>query len=96
MLTGAGEKVRGSVRLMHSTRVHDEILLDGDARSSAFLQIDETAETSAHIWHVHQIFHDADGDGDFGIWADVDLDATQDEGEARFSTYHVGFVEDVL
>lgn len=76
--------------------VHDEILLDADARSSAFLQINEADETSAHIWHVHQIFHDADGDGDFGIWADVDLDATQDEGEARFSTYHVGFVEDVL
>ena len=75
---------------------HDEILLDADARSSAFLQIDETAEKTEHLWHVHQAFHDADGDSDFGIWADVDLDATQDEGAVVFRSYHVGFVEDVL
>ena len=75
---------------------HDEILLDADARSSAFLQIDETAEKTEHLWHVHQAFHDADGDSDFGIWADVDLDATQDEGAVVFRNYHVGFVEDVL
>ena len=75
---------------------HDEILLDGDARSSAFLQVDETAEKTEHLWHVHQAFHDADGDSDFGIWADVDLDATQDEGAVIFRNYHVGFVEDVL
>ena len=75
---------------------HDEILLDGDARSSAFLQVDETAEKTEHLWHVHQAFHDVDGDSDFGIWADVDLDATQDEGAVIFRNYHVGFVEDVL
>lgn len=75
---------------------HDEILLDADARSWSYLQIDDKNEKTKHVWHVHQIFHDADGDGDFGIWADVDLDETQNEGEARFSHYHVGFVEDVL
>ena len=75
---------------------HDEILLDADAHSSAFLQVDETAEKTEHLWHVHQAFHDADGDSDFGIWADVDLDATQDEGAVVFHNYHVGFVEDVL
>ena len=60
---------------------HEEILLDADARSSAYLVIDEADERANHVWHVRQIFHDADGDSDFGIAADVDLDATQDAGE---------------
>ena len=73
---------------------HEEILLDGDARSTAFYTIDEADETTAHVWHVHQIFRDSDDDRDFGIWADVDLDATQDEGAVVFSGYRVGFVDD--
>ncbi len=73
---------------------HEEILLDGDARSTAFYTIDEADEASAHVWHVHQIFRDSDDDRDFGIWADVDLDATQDEGAVVFSSYRVGFVDD--
>lgn len=74
---------------------HDEVLLDGDARSSAFLWVDETDEGSGHVWHVRQMFHDADGDGDFGIAGDVDLDETQAEGSVVFSAYRVGFVEDL-
>ena len=35
-------------------------------------------------------------DSDFGIAADVDLDATQDVGEVVFSNYRVGFTEDIL
>ena len=73
---------------------HDEILLDADARSAAHLSIDESDERSAHVWHVHQVFRDSDDDRDFGIWGDVDLDATQDEGAVVFSSYHVGFVDD--
>ncbi len=45
---------------------------------------------------MHQIFSDAEGDHDFGIIADVDLDATQEEGEAVFENYRVGFVEELL
>ena len=75
---------------------HEEILLDADARSSAYLVIDEADERANHVWHVRQIFHDADGDSDFGIAADVDLDATQDAGEVVFSNYRVGFTEDIL
>ena len=48
------------------------------------------------MWHVHQIFHDSDGDHDFGIMADVDLDATQEESEAVFKNYRVGFIEELL
>ena len=73
---------------------HEEILLDADARSSAYLQIDESDEKSDHVWHVHQAFRDEDDDRDFGIWADVDLDATQDEGTAVLVRMRVGFFED--
>ncbi len=75
---------------------HEEILTDADARSSAMLSIDEVDEQAAHVWHVHQIFADEDGDHDFGIMADLDLDATQEEGEAVFKNYRVGFIEDLL
>lgn len=75
--------------------VHDEIVLDADARSMAYLAIDETDEKSHHIWHVHQSIKDESDDRDFGIWADVDLDATQEEGACVFSNYHVGFFEDI-
>ena len=74
---------------------HDEILLDGDARSARFFSIDERDERAGHVWHVCQIFHDADGDGDFRIMADVLLDETQEDGEAVFDDYRVGFFEDV-
>ena len=75
---------------------HEEILTDADARSSAMLSIDEADEQAAHVWHVHQIFADEDGGHDFGIMADLDLDATQEEGEAVFKNYRVGFIEDLL
>ena len=74
---------------------HAEVLLDADARSTAFLDIDETDERAAHVWHVRQIFHDPEGDRDFGIAADVDLDATQEDGAVVFANYRVGFVEDL-
>lgn len=73
---------------------HEEILLDGDARSAAYFSIDETDERSKHVWHVHQVFRDSDDERDFGIWGDVDLDATQDEGAVVFSSYRAGFVDD--
>ena len=75
---------------------HDEVLLDGDARSTRFLTIDEADEQAQHVWHVRQMFHDENGDDDFGIAADVDLDATQDRGEAVFEEYRVGFIEELL
>ena len=78
---------------------HEDILLDADARSSAFYSIDEKdervpREEGGHVWHVHQVIRDSDDDRDFGIWADVDLDATQEEGAVVFARYRVGFVDD--
>ena len=75
---------------------HEEILIDADARSTSFFMLDEAAEKSNHTWHVRQTFNDSEGDRDFGIDAQVDLDATQEAGEAVFSDYRVGFVEELL
>jgi hypothetical protein len=74
---------------------HEEVLLDGDARSVAYFEVDEADEKNAHVWHVRQMFHDSDGYRDFGIAADVDLDATQEAGEAVFANYRAGFFEDL-
>lgn len=74
---------------------HNEIRLDGDARSAAYLSIDESPEVEQHLWHVRQIFLDENADGDFRIEADVNPDATQGEGEVIFKNYRVGFVEDL-
>ena len=75
---------------------HEEILLDADARSKAYLILNEADEEEAHVWHVRQIFHDEDGDNDFAIAADVDLDVTQAGDGAVFKDYRVGFAEDLL
>ena len=74
---------------------HDELLTDADARSAAYLSIDESPEAEQHLWHVRQIFLGENADGDFRIEADVNLDATQEEGEVIFKNYRVGFVEDL-
>ena len=75
---------------------HEEILLDADARSISYFEVDEADERADHVWHVRQMFKDEAGDRDFGIFCDVDLDATQLEGEAIFASYNVGFIEDLL
>ena len=97
---GMGE-VRWRRALDAFFEAHEELLVDGDARSTAFFTIDESDELKptadgGHVWHVHQIFHDGDGDHDFGIRADVDLDATQEESEAVFKNSRVGFIEELL
>ena len=75
---------------------HEDLLIDADARSAAFLEIDESDEQTDHVWHVHQVFHDSDGDHDFGIMADVDLDATQDGDGIVFKNYRAGVIEDLV
>ena len=71
---------------------HEAIVIDGDARSMAYLSLDAADEKTDHVWHAVQTFKDAEGDRDFAIVADVDLDATQEEGEAIFKNYRVGFL----
>ncbi|MEA5019381.1 MAG: DUF3516 domain-containing protein [Gordonibacter sp.] len=76
--------------------VHEDILIDADARSLSYLAFDESDERTQHVWHVRQIFSDENGDHDFSIMADVDLDATQEEGEVVFKNFRVGFAEELL
>jgi superfamily II RNA helicase len=75
---------------------HGEILLDGDARSSTYFHVDEADEAAKRIWHVHQIVRDPADDRDFGIMADLDLDSSQERGEAIFANYRAGFIEQLL
>ena len=74
---------------------HEDLLTDADARSAAYLDIDESDEKTDHVWHVHQVFSDSDGDRDFGIMADVDLDATQDGDGIVFKNYRAGSIEEL-
>ncbi|WP_428994600.1 DEAD/DEAH box helicase [Enteroscipio rubneri] len=74
---------------------HEDILLDADARSTAYFVIDESDERTERRWRVRQIFSDPEGDHDFAIVADVDLDATQEEGEAVFLRIRAGFAEEL-
>ena len=74
---------------------HEAVLIDADARSAAYLDIDESDERAEHVWRVRQIFSDPEGDHDFAIVADVDLDATQEEGEAVFKNLRAGFFEEL-
>ena len=71
---------------------HDYLRTDADARSATYFEVDTADEESQHVWHVRQLFLDSDGDLDFRIDADLDLDASQERAEAVF----FGFVAHVL
>ena len=92
---GMGER-RWRAVLDEFHAAHDELLLDGDARSTAYFQVDDTDEKTDHVWHVTQILHDADGDNDFQIKGDLDLDAAQEQGEVVFKRYRAGSIEDLM
>ncbi|MEL4317671.1 DUF3516 domain-containing protein [Leifsonia sp. YIM 134122] len=65
---------------------YDSIGIGPDARSSALLVLDE----STRVWTARQIFDDPDGDHDWAIEATVDLDASDDAGEAVIRVTRVG------
>jgi superfamily II RNA helicase len=57
---------------------HDEVPTGPDARGPKLLQIEESSGT----WRIRQVFDDPAGDHDWGISAEVDLGASDDEGAA--------------
>ncbi|MFE0155565.1 DEAD/DEAH box helicase [Nonomuraea sp. NPDC059007] len=57
---------------------HEEILTGADARGPALLRIEE----ESGLWKVRQTVKDPAGDGDWGIDAQVDLTASDEEGRA--------------
>ncbi|MFJ5214469.1 DEAD/DEAH box helicase [Streptomyces sp. NPDC088354] len=59
-----------------------------DARGPKLLQIEERPEEA--LWKVRQTFADPSGDHDWGISADVDLTASDEEGRAVVKVTAVG------
>ena len=59
---------------------HEDLLTGPDARGPKLLMIDEESVQGA--WIVRQIFDDPAGDHDWGISAEVDLAASDEEGRA--------------
>ncbi|HEX6445933.1 MAG TPA: DUF3516 domain-containing protein [Streptosporangiales bacterium] len=57
---------------------HDDIGIGPDARGPAMLMVDEQPDR----WRVRQIFDDPAGDHDWGISAEIDLAASDEEGTA--------------
>ena len=60
---------------------HDEILTGGAARSPSLCVIDESDAPNG-VWRVEQIIDDPAGDHDWRIRAEVDLEASVEEGTA--------------
>lgn len=75
---------------------HEVLYINQDARSKRYFSVDTREEKTQHLWHAHISFLDAEGDIDFGISADVDLDATKTAGEVIFMHYRAGAIEDLM
>ncbi|MFE6254656.1 DEAD/DEAH box helicase [Agromyces sp. NPDC057865] len=60
---------------------HDEILTGGPARSPRLVTIDES-DAASGLWRVEQVIDDPAGDHDWRIRAEVDLEASAEEGAA--------------
>jgi hypothetical protein len=58
---------------------HAEVGTGADARGPALLIIDRS---EPRLWRVRQIVDDPAGDHDWGLEAEVDLDASDEEGSA--------------
>ncbi|MDX6346096.1 MAG: hypothetical protein QOF84_886 [Streptomyces sp.] len=67
---------------------YDDLGTGPDARGPKLLQIEE--EPTSRLWRVRQVFADPNGDHDWGISAEVDLDASDEEGRAVVRVTDVG------
>ena len=67
---------------------HADLGTGPDARGPALLVIDAASQPDR--WLVRQIFDDPDGDHDWGIAAEVDLAASDEEGAAVVRVTAVG------
>ena len=65
---------------------HDTIGTDADAQSMQYLMLTESGRT----WHARQIFADPSDDKDFGVVASIDLDASDEAGEAVVHVREIG------
>lgn len=67
---------------------YDELGTGPQARGPKLLQIEE--QTEHGLWRVRQTFDDPNGDHDWGISAEVDLTASDEEGRAVVRVTDVG------
>ena len=67
---------------------HDVLLTDADARGPALLIVD--AASHPGVWHVRQILHDPEEHHDWAITAEIDLAASDRQGEAVVAVTDVG------
>ncbi|MFJ3035730.1 DEAD/DEAH box helicase [Curtobacterium pusillum] len=93
---GFGEDAWDAV-LEEYYEAHDEVGTDADARSMQYLVLDEAGAVgapgsagSARVWRARQIFADPAGDKDFGFSATIDLDASDEAGEAVVRVTEIG------
>ncbi|WP_116453503.1 DEAD/DEAH box helicase [Blastococcus litoris] len=66
---------------------HDELLTGADARGPALLIVDED---EPGVWRVRQILDDPEGNHDWGIDVEVDLEASDEEGAAVLRVVEAG------
>ncbi|WP_295694679.1 DEAD/DEAH box helicase [Lapillicoccus sp.] len=64
---------------------HEEVGLDSDARGPALFVVEQVSG-AGRAWAVDQVIDDPAGDHDWRITATVDLDASDEESEAVFTT----------
>ena len=67
---------------------YDDLGTGPDARGPKLLQIEEQPQHG--LWRVRQVFADPRGDHDWGISAEVDLAASDEEGRAVIRLTDVG------
>lgn len=65
---------------------YDHVGIDGPARSPQLLQITEESK----VWRIRQVLDDPDHNRDWGIEAELDLEATDEAGEPVLAIIHVG------
>lgn len=66
--------------------VYDDVGIDGAARSPQLLQITEESK----LWRIRQVLDDPEHNHDWGIEAELDLEATDEAGEPVLSITNVG------
>src|SRR5699024_870874 len=65
---------------------YDDVGIDGPARSPQLLQITE----ESRIWRIRQVLAAPEGNHDWGIEAELDLEATDEAGEPVLTITDVG------
>jgi hypothetical protein len=74
--------------------VHDDLGTGPDARGPHLLVVRDLGRAgTGRRWAVRQIFDDPDGAGDWGISAEIDLEASDEAGAAVVEVAHVGELE---